>query len=158
MEHGNIDEIFSWINSWFSFSSQLWARFPLQFSAPGWVDMGLAKRAGKSERVKLLFCQSLHLCWWRSRWWRWQRKSIIMTLWHWTLWPTTSSHCSSPSEVKIVVLIVLGPLAFTYVVIFDFSSLFSQNRLDAFFFNKKQFPRQTCSWQQSKLRNLIKEV
>ena len=31
MKHGNIDETFSWINSLFSFSSQLWARFPLQF-------------------------------------------------------------------------------------------------------------------------------
>ena len=68
----------------------------------------------------------------------------IVTLWHCdivTMWPTTSSHCSSPSEVKIVVLIVLGPLPFTYVVIFDFLSLFSLNRLDAFlFWIKAVFP------------------
>ena len=43
-----------------------------------WVSwLGIGKK--KSERVKLLFCQSLHLCWWWSRWSRWWRWLIIVT-------------------------------------------------------------------------------
>ena len=90
-----------------------------------WVSwLGIGKK--KSERVKLLFCQSLHLCWWWSRWSRWWRWLIIVT--H-HLVPLLLALRGQDRGADCAWALALHICSY-----FDFSSLLSLNRLDAIIF------------------------